>query len=157
MSDSVREKICQAMLARFAAISVTNGFKTNFVTVKRWFPEDFNDDQLPALNVKDVKCSFTDEGNNRAHDFILEVHAEAFSKPGTNWGASSVEMLNDLSKAIGSDMYWTLSSERLAYRTTPFEDETAMDQKDTIKAAVRMKFKVHFRTAPFDPYTNRIS
>jgi hypothetical protein len=158
MADSIRQKIIDAVAARFASITTGNGYETNIGSkVYVWrnleaSPLDAND--LPAINIRDPKCE-TQQQTSGVHTHMLHIEAVVMASKSTTESKTVRKMIADVTKAVGVDRQWTVSSVKLAFDTDPVKDETTIEQHGDITGAAKISFIIKFRTRSFDPYNSQ--
>lgn len=139
-------------MARFQAILTTNGYKTNignntflFRAAKPEYTE------MPCVFVNDVK-EVTNPQTAGVHQMDLTIECVCFDAVIDGEPSQAVrDILADLTKAIGVDRFWS----GLAYNTDPGDDSITMEHDERVVGIGLLSFVVKYRTASFDPYTQR--
>ncbi len=158
---TIRQRIVEAVLARFRTITPANGYNFDFSQkVFEWKDGEYTYEELPAANVMDVKDT-TEEGASmptRQHTHKLDFETvlttarknEVSTAPVTS--ADVRKMIADFTASIGEDRRWTVAGVDLAFQTSPVSDEMDVVKGEKYLGQVRMKFTISFRTLAFDPY-----
>lgn len=159
MNLSVRQRICDAVKERFQTIRTANGYETELgARVFFWRVTDISEAEItagPVCNLNDSLDEITERlANRHTHmlTFDCKVGVAASGSEGDR-PAAFRQVLNDITRAIGSDRYWTASGTRLALDTQMISDETGLDQQARQIFVSVVKFKINYRTAAFDPFT----
>lgn len=162
LRTSVRQKIFDAVKARFETIYQVNGFATN-VGSHCFSWRDLERSPFTVEELSDGGAIVITDDDRAPDPSVLTVHDQlvtftviAASTPTggfANADRHARRIEADLIVAIGQDRTWTTDGVRLAKDTILGESQINVGHFGEMVAAVRLKFTVHFRTARFDPYT----
>jgi hypothetical protein len=146
-----RQQIVDAIKARFAGISVANGYQTD-VGLKQteWNPgpkgADPEADELPGHDIRDeVETAVIDNKNSGTFTRVLEIVVIAELREPAPGATLARKALEDLIKAVGVDPTWG----GLARRTLPVEDDINVDELGQQIGAARLRFKVEYGRRPW--------
>jgi hypothetical protein len=147
MADSKRQQIMTALITRLQTITVANGYETDIgANVNEWHVTNFEEAELPAVDVRDTTESVEVRGGN--HDYTLSIQIET-KVSGTTAAAKMRDVIGDVIKAIGTDP--SLGS--LAQNVRPVQNEIAeIDQKDKRIASILQVFELRYITKAFKPF-----
>jgi hypothetical protein len=152
MADSIRQKICAAVLAGHLTILKSNGYNSDLgKQMEEWRGTDFNiDDILPGSPGGTIADTLEEDSEkvtlHQDHDLTFEltvVLAEADQTP-----KIARQVIADTFKILGVDRTWG----NLAYRTLAGKTEMDVSQDKKKIMGFRRTFKVVYRTRNFDPY-----
>lgn len=149
MSDTVRQQIVDAVKTRFKTISVANGYQTNIgakVFVCRAVPPVESEAAVGVMNIWDMEED-SKPALSRVHEHAITFHVYV-TKVGTGAAEWLRNVVADIARAIGTDMYWS----ELAVRSEPGKNEYELDQENKINGTVRYQFKVIYRTPSWDAF-----
>jgi hypothetical protein len=145
--DPIRQRIMDAVKARFALILISNGYNTDVGSnVFEQKAEPFQESEIPGMNIRESETPKMDTVGAEVHPMVFEVFAI------DNGDASPAALRNiwaDIIIAIGLDRTWG----GLAQDTSLPEVGTA----DTViaektVAGARISFTVTYSTGLMDPY-----
>lgn len=147
-----RQRIIDAVKARFAGITTAAGYQTDIgLKQTEWNPgpkgADPEADELPGHDIRDeVETAAVKDKNSGTYDRELEVVVIAELKE-DGAGASLARMaLEDMVKAVGVDPTWG----GLARRTVPVEEDINVDELGQQIGAARLRFKVEYGRRPWE-------
>ena len=156
MPKTIRQQIVEAVTARFQTILVANGYKSdlgkNVNRFRNVQHKPIEPEELPALNLMDLKDELEAMASGR-HKHHLNFEAHLFTQGSASDDTVRDSLIADIYKAIGADIYFTTSGVRLAFETTPVDDELVIEQLGKVIGGAIVRFKVHSQTVAWDPYT----
>jgi hypothetical protein len=147
-----RQRIVDAVKARFALISVANGYQTDIgLKQTEWNPgpkgADPEADELPGHDVRDeVETTNVENKNSGTFDRELEIVVIAEVREADATATVARRALEDMIKAVGVDQTWG----GLARRTLPVEDDINVDELGQQVGAARLRFKVEYSRRPWE-------
>lgn len=152
-----RDDIMTAVLARFAGISVANGFYSELGTnVFEWRPKVATEGgggyvpteqaELPAVHVRDTQDEVeqADLSGNEDHKLTLEVE---IAHEATATGATMRKQIEDVRKAIRSDTRW---SSLALYTDSAMTAETVRIQADRTFFRTLIRMQIVYTTSAFN-------
>lgn len=149
MENSVRQRIVDAIEARFKPITVANGYKTNLgfnITVHR--TTTVQEAECPTGDIRDVGEDTTVKGGE--HHYALHMEFEIKFK-GADAAGEIRKGIADVTKAIGINRGTTWGD--LALDTAPVSNESLeLDQKDRKFSSAVLSFDVLYLTEAWKPY-----
>lgn len=154
MALTVRQRIIDAIAARFATITTANGFQTEIGSkVTQWNTTPIVERNARGVDISDPLDEYaTDSPTPNCEDHRLTVHAVIHCREAGDSDAYLRNAICDIYRAIGSDRYFNVSGSTLARNGTfPVKDEISVDQAGQITGAARVIFQVRYRTAILDP------
>lgn len=148
MTDTKRQKIVDAVIARMQLIRTANDYQTDVgARVDDW-PVRYDAAELPALGVLDLPDTVGKESiESKGAKHRMRMQVRIFSSSATQ---SSVlrQMIGDVVAAIGVDLTWG----GLAMDTEPASEGFIIPNEAMEVAGAAIEFVVVFNTATFDPY-----
>lgn len=158
MADSQRQKLVDAVKARFQAILTSGGYETdlgsNVFVWRDLIDVPLDPSELPACSVWDVKDT-TDQKITSIHENTLDFEVHVVFSNDTTTAVKVRKGIADVRKAIGVDRQWTYQSVRLARDTVNTSDQIMVNQAGKVIGAAKINFSIIYRTTGWDPYTNR--
>lgn len=147
MADSIRQQIMTALIIRLQTITIANGYETNVGgNVNDWHVSNFEETELPAMDVRDVNESTEVRGSLHQNTLSIEIETKV---SGTASATTMRDIIADVVKAIGTDP----SFSGLAQNIVPVQNATVeLDQKDKRIASVLQSFDILYLTTAFKPY-----
>lgn len=148
-----RQKIVDAMIARFQDISTDNGYQTDLgANVKDWAVH-FNEDDLPALSV----CDHVAEAKKEFMDQTVTVRTMTVALRIFSAADALAEdlriLIGDVETAIKLDPRWMVDGRGLAIDTWPDSERIIIPTPGSDEAAgAEIVIKVDFKTGTFDAY-----
>ena len=149
---SKRQQIVDAVKARFALISVANGYLTDIglkqtehhPTAKSADPAD---EELPAHDVRDeAEETQVSDRNSGTYERRLRVTAVAELLEADATAANARKALADMIAAVGVDPKWG----GLARYSIPVDDEVTVDEEGQRVGAARLTFEVVYNRKPWE-------
>lgn len=156
MPNNVRQRIVDAVKARFQGITAANGYDTNLgQNVFVWRDTSkgaasFAENELPALNLRDSDNQLEYLSPDRFTN-ELDIEAEVVALAAANVDAEVRKMIRDIYTAIGVDRKWTVTGAPLAVDTLPGSDSMGVDHAGTKTGGAVVKFKIRYRTKAWKP------
>jgi len=152
MANEVRQRIVNAVETRLRGITTGNGYNTNLGNnLSVWrdlINAPLDPSELPAGSIWDTEEETSEMVSSRhEHRLMFEVHVAGATD------AVVRQMLADLYKAIGTDRLWVVAGSQLAQRTDPVGSQMGIAQKGSAIVGATFKFRIVYRTAPFDQST----
>jgi hypothetical protein len=147
-----RQQIVNAVKARFALITIANGYQTDIgLKQTEWNPgpkgADPEADELPGHDIRDeVETTVVKDKNAGSYDRELEIVAIAELKEADASATLARKALEDMIKAVSVDPTWG----SLARRTIPLEEDINVDELGQQIGAARLKFKVEYSRRPWE-------
>jgi hypothetical protein len=147
----IRQQIVDKVKARFALISVANGYQTDIgLKQTEWNPgpkgADPEADELPGHDIRDeVETAVIDNKNSGTFTRELEIVVIAELREPAPGATLARKALEDLIKAVGVDPTWG----GLARHTLPVEDDINVDELGQQIGAARLRFKVEYSRRPW--------
>lgn len=152
MPTSIRQQIITAITTRFAAILTSGGYETDIgARVTLWNVKPIDERTLRGIDLMDVEEETTDQVT-RHQDHTLTMWAVVHAKEGDETAAYLRKAIADVWRAIGSDRRWST----LARDTLPIKSEMLFNQAGQLNGAARIQFKVLYRTATYNPFSQSI-
>jgi len=141
-----RESIVAALAARLAGITVANGYNTNAgANVTIWRVTSFDVNELPAINIADIRDEVIGEQIPLVQDWRLSVRIHAIADPAQLADGTLRMIVADVYKAIGVDHTFSGS----AIKTDLETDEMELDQKESRLGIATINIGIHYRTNKF--------
>lgn len=148
MTDTKRQRIFDAVVARMETILTANGYQTDIgANVSEW-ESRFDEEELPALSVCDLPDEVSkDSIHSRGSKHRLLMQVRIFTSKGTK-AADLRRMIGDVVRAVGQDLTWG----GLAIDTEPGSEGFVVPKEALEIAGGAVEFTVVFATATFDPF-----
>lgn len=145
---SIRQQLIDALETRLKTIQVANGYETDIgLNVNVWHTTDFQESELPAIDIRDVSESVEVRGGNHICTLTVEVEAKV---SGSTSGVTMRDILADIIKAVGTDSTFT----NLAQDTRPLQNDSfGFGKQDKSIASIQMTFEMRYLVKAFKPYT----
>lgn len=146
--DSRRQRIIDKLVSIFQTITTANGFRSEVGNnVYEWKTDNYQDVDLPAMNVRDVSEEITPRGTNHIYTLTIEIEARVTASTST---ADAREVIADIHSLMGS--YPNLDG--LAYLVRPLQNTLLdFDKKDKKYSSISITLEVQYATKIFQPYT----
>jgi len=156
MPDPIRQKLVDAIKARFNAVTIAGGYNhdlANRIYVWRDLSQgaaSFKTAELPALNIRDTDNNpeHFRLGNGFDNELLFEVDFITTTDPADAWGR---KLMADVYRAIGQDPKWNVAGTNLAIDTLPRGDTFAVIHGKTRYAGGTVKFTIKHRTKSWKP------
>lgn len=148
-----RQKIVEAMLARFAEISTDNDYQTDIgANVKDW-QVHWNDEDLPGLSVCDLVSEVQKEFSDQTQTVqTMTVSIRLFTAASVLAPALRI-LIGDVNAAIKQDPRWKVDGVGLAIDTRPrFERLIVPTPGNEEVAGAEVVVEVEFITGTFNAY-----
>lgn len=147
MAESIRQQIVTAILARMSTITTANNYETDIGnSVHEFRQTDFQESELPAMDVRDVSESVEKRGGNDIFSLSIEIEAKTL---GSTSGTQARDIIADISKAVGVDSsFGNLAQDTLAIRN----DILSSDKNNRQISSILMAFEVRYITKSNAPY-----
>ena len=152
ISMAKRTDIINAMKTRFQAIKVTGGYQTNLGSnVSVWRTSSYQPQELPALNIRDIKDDIVDVTQGAAHrmpslhSMTVELDITVANKTATI--ETVRKCLEDVEAAIVTDEYWSGK----ALRTMEEKNEITIAQDEDTISGMMITLRIDYRTEKFKP------
>jgi hypothetical protein len=146
--SSKRQRIVDAVKARFAAISVAGGYLTELGGKQtEWHPAAKGPDDRPGHDVRDLAEETVVEDRNKGlyeRKLLVQVVAEVAESDAT--AANARAALADMIRAVGVDPTWG----GLARYSLPVEDEVTVDEEAQRVGGARLVFEVVYSRKPWE-------
>ncbi len=152
-SDTLRQRIIDAIDARLKTITIANNYKTDIKdadgnpSVYAWEEFGLDDDRLPALVYKDVDEE-PDQVTVDNVDNTLTVEVYALAIKGTTSEAKIREMISDVIKCVGVDETWGNLAEFTLLPTAAI----AVDQPEKKIFGAQVNFIVEYQSERFNSF-----
>lgn len=149
MTDTIRQKLVDAIKARLQTIKTVNGYETNLGNhVFEWRNAPLEEHEMPGLVFRDLDEAIPLTGLVENHE--LEIEIELYTADGVATPATTRKAIADVSKCIGADATFG----GLAQDTVPAKEEAIMfEHKAKVLSGARLKLVVKYLTYRFDSYT----
>jgi hypothetical protein len=146
---SKRQKIVDAIDARFKTISERAGYETEVgETVNWWVMPPIEQVELPAVCLKDTDVPAWAGVGEHLHE--LKVSAEIYLAPVHTEAATVMrQVIADMTTVIGKDVTWGGLAEDT---NLPAEEELSIAQAGDCFVAIGFSFVVQFLTEPWNAY-----
>lgn len=147
-----RQQVVDAVKARFAGITVANGYNTDIgLKQTEWSPgprgADPEDEELPSHDVRDEdEAANIRDKNSGTYESTLEIVALAYVAEAADGATTTRLALADMVKAVGVDPTWG----GLARRTLPDSEGVAVDNVGQRVGVAHLKFKVEYGRRPWE-------
>jgi hypothetical protein len=147
-----RQQIVDAVKARFAAVTVANGYQTDIgLKQTEWNPgpkgADPESDELPGHDIRDeLETTVVKDKNSGTYDRELEIVVIAELREADATATLARRALEDMIRAVGVDPTWG----GLARRTLPVEDDINVDELGQQIGAARLRLKVEYSRRPWE-------
>ena len=147
-----RQRIVDAVKARFALITVANGYQTDIgLKQTEWHPgpksADAEADELPAHDIRDeVEETIIENKNAGVYERQLEITTIAEVREPAATAELARKALEDLIKAVGVDPTWG----GLARRTLPVSAEITVDDIGQRVGAANLKMRIEYSRKPWE-------
>lgn len=152
MPTSIRQQIINEIATRFALIRSTSSYQTDIgARVTQWNVNPIDERTLHGVDIMDVEEDTTDQVT-RHQDHTLTIWAVIHAKQGADTAAYLRNAIADIWTAIGTDRRWST----LARDTLPIKSEMLFNQAGQLNGAARIQFKVIYRTATYNPFSQSI-
>ncbi len=148
MADNLRQELVDKVRARFAAITIANGYRTDSGAglMPDWYSTPLDESQLPALIVFDaIDTRLQDDPNSGAHPWALRVITNVVFGPAADNPATARQAIADIKQAIALDPRW----DGLARRSEEISDELKLDKEGTRVAGAQVIFQIITSRRPF--------
>lgn len=154
MANTIRELIMQELVTRLERISIDAGFETDCgLHVFRHKSTDFQDTELPGINLREVSSRFSPKVGGGFHDWEVDIEIEAIQVIVGDGGLAMSKAEADVIKAIGPD--WRFDNMEISHCTIlPVEMSMQVRNKDRAFAVVQSRWLLKYRTQGWDPFTN---
>lgn len=148
MADSRRQQIVDQIKTLLATITVANGFNTNTGSnVFEWKGIDFQDTELPGVDVRDPSEEVETRGGNHLHTLTIDIEAKVSASTSTN---QAREVLADIETLMGSNQ----NLGGLAHLVRPVQNELLDFEKVNNKfGSVSIRLEIVYATKAFQPYS----
>lgn len=146
MPPGKRQQIVDAVKARFALITIANGYQTDIgLKQTEWNPgprgADPEAEELPSHDIRDEdETTHIENKNAGVYERQLEIIALGYVKEAGDGAALTRKALEDMIKAVGVDPTWG----GLARRTLPDTEGVAVDELGQRVGVAHLKFKVEY-------------
>jgi hypothetical protein len=157
LPKTVRQRLVEAQAERFAGIKIVNGFRTDLGNrISIWRTDPFEDDQLPALDLKDKAETSKPAGSTAKHEHELKMEgylevAEAEATP------ERLRLyLADIQTAVGMTTAGNQPGRKwggLAIDTRPGDSTMQVVRDKNFVGGIKFSYTIVYRTLAFDPYT----
>jgi hypothetical protein len=153
MADSLREQIMNAVATRMGTILTANGYATNIGSkFHEWKVTAWEENEVPGVTVRDYEETIEHAASSRDYP-KLKVGIEAADIAVADLGAQARKIIADITKAVGTDVNWTVSSTRLAQMTKNLGNKVQAEQENETIVVVTVEIEIDYRMAKWDPYT----
>jgi hypothetical protein len=148
MPDSRRQQIIDQIKTLLATITVANGFKTNTGSnVFEWKGIDFQDTELPGVDVRDPSEDVENRGSNHVYTLTVDIEAKVSASTSTN---QAREVLADIQTLMGSNQ----NLGGLAHLVRPVQNELLdFEHANNKFGSVSIRLEVVYATIAFQPYS----
>lgn len=145
---SVRQQIVDAVETRLKTIKTANGYETDIgLNVNVWHTTDFQETELPAIDIRDVSEVMEVRGGNHICTLTVEIEAKV---SGSASGVTMRDILADIIKAVGTDSTFS----NLVQETRPLQNDSfGFGKNDKLIASILMTFEMRYLVKAFKPYT----
>lgn len=145
---SVRQQIIDAVETRLKTIKTANGYETDIgLNVNVWHTTDFQETELPAIDIRDVSEVMEVRGGNHICTLTVEIEAKV---SGSASGVTMRDILADIIKAVGTDSTFS----NLVQETRPLQNDSfGFGKNDKLIASILMTFEMRYLVKAFKPYT----
>lgn len=150
-----RQKLVDAMRARFESITTENAYETGIGnSVHEWRSEKLPEEDealFPALLFRDVLGETPlPEKNTGRWKHLLHVTVDIVIGESAEQATEARKALADVIKAIGVDPLWKDGSgQELAERTIPGDERIMADKEGNWIGGARLEFVIEYFTAPW--------
>ena len=151
MSDSVRERIFDAIETQLKTITVLAGYKTPFNAKVYRVWQSVDQSVLPAIKMVDGGCSpRVAQYGQQFYEMALGVEGVAIYTLGVNAAKTSDNILQDIVKCVTS-IDRTLSG--LCENIELVKIGTVLPEDGSTTVGARVEIKITYATVLGDPYT----
>ena len=152
MPTTIRQQIIDAVAARFATILTSGGYQTDIgARVTQWNVKSIDERSVRGIDIMDVEEETTDQVT-RHQDHTLTMWAVVHAKESDSTASYLRNAIADVWRAIGTDRRWST----LARDTLPIKSEMLFNQAGQLNGAARIQFKILYRTATYNPFSQSI-
>lgn len=152
MADSKRQSIMAAFIARLQTILTTatpDAYETNAGnSVHQWRTTDFAQDELPALNVRDVSDMAAIAVQEDIHTLAIEIDCLTGQSATQTAEIAMRKLVSDVVKAIGVDPTFG----GLAEDTLQTGETVTIKQEEQRLVGATLTFDLTYTTAHQNPY-----
>ncbi len=148
VSLSRRQQIINELVSIFQKNTKLYGHKTNIGSnVSEWKVSNFQESDLPALNIKDPSEEVTVVGKNHRYKLTIEIEARVSISTTIQ---TAREIIADIMVIMGENC--TING--LVFNITPVSNELLdFGRADKKFGAISLQFEADYQTAAFKPYT----
>ena len=140
--SSERQTLVDRALARFATITVANGYQTNIgAKVKEWQTTPLDETELGSLLVRDTIASVRPDPNgpnSSKHTWSQQVIVDVVLQESAQSPVEARKTISDINKAVGVDQTWG----GLARRSEQVSEKLMLDKPGGRVAGVQVIFNV---------------
>jgi len=145
-----RQTLVDRILARFALITVANGYQTNIgAKEKEWQTTPLDENETPAVMVHDPIAQIRTDPkgeNSSKHTWATQIVVDAVLPESAQNAVEGRKAISDINKAIGADQTWG----GLARRSEQVSEKLMLDQSGTRIAGVQVIFNVITSRKPWE-------
>jgi hypothetical protein len=143
-----RQTLVDRILARFALITVANGYQTNIgAKVKEWQTTPLDENELTTIMVHDPIAQIRTDPkgeNSSKHTWATQIVVDAFLQEAAQNAVEARKAISDINKAVGVDQTWGA----LARRSEQVSEKIMTDA--TRVAGVQIIFNVITSRKPWE-------
>jgi hypothetical protein len=150
MANTVKQRILDAIDARFKTILVANGYETDAGQNVFWSrTESVPETKLPAIVYRDT-VNRPEVGPGALYENTLTVQIDGFVMASTDSDAKILldKLRADIEKAIKVDDTWG----DLALTTEKESDESTLDRKERVYGWIAIEISIEYWTNRWDAY-----
>jgi hypothetical protein len=144
-SISERQEIIDVMMARFATVTIANGYRTDLgKKVTSWETPGADQDFDLWCDIRDSEAK-PEERSFQKHEHDLDFEVEVAKRSGST-GPTSRDLrkiISDLLEAVGLDRKWGRDS---VLHTKILGNKILIDRKEKVTGYAVIKFRVTYRT-----------
>jgi hypothetical protein len=144
MADTVRQLIAENIMTRLGAISITNGYSTDYGLVAEWKLTALEESDYPALVFLDDSNTVVDNIPSVISN-IVHCRICIYAR-GTETPSQLRNMIQDVYKCLGADIWCGGYADDLKI----LDDNFAMAQKDNVYGSIDIRFDVYYDCRAYD-------
>lgn len=145
-----RQTLVDRILARFATITIANGYLTNVgAKVKEWQTTPLDETELTTLLVRDTIASVRPDPNgpnSSKHTWTQQIIVDAVLQESAQNAVEARKTISDINKAVAVDQTWG----GLARRSEQVNEKLMLDKSGARVAGVQVIFNVITSRRPWE-------